>query len=69
MLAQGSWEGRIAAAPRGAGGFGYDPIFLPREALGQTAAELGREEKDAVSHRSRALVALREQLSATRTPA
>jgi len=64
MLAQGSWEGRIAAAPRGAGGFGYDPIFLPREARGQTAAELGRDEKDAVSHRALALVALREQLSA-----
>jgi XTP/dITP diphosphohydrolase len=69
MLAQGSWEGRIAAAPRGAGGFGYDPVFLPREAPGQTAAELDREEKDAVSHRARALAALREQLSATRAPA
>ena len=63
ILAEGSWEGRIGVAPRGAGGFGYDPIFLPRESGGRTAAELGREEKDAVSHRARALAALRERLS------
>lgn len=69
ILAQGSWEGRIAAAPRGSGGFGYDPIFLPREARGRTAAELSREEKDAVSHRGRALADLRERLSAIRTDA
>jgi len=63
ILAEGSWEGRIGVAPRGAGGFGYDPIFLPRESGGRTAAELGREEKDAVSHRARALAALRQRLS------
>lgn len=63
ILAEGSWEGRIGIAPRGTGGFGYDPIFLPRDADGRTAAELGREEKDAVSHRARALAALRERLS------
>lgn len=62
ILAQGRWEGRIAAAPRGAGGFGYDPIFLPRNAGGRTAAELAREEKDAMSHRAQALAALRERL-------
>jgi XTP/dITP diphosphohydrolase len=63
ILALGSWEGRIAAAPRGAGGFGYDPIFLPRDLPGRTAAELSREEKDTVSHRARALAALRERLA------
>jgi XTP/dITP diphosphohydrolase len=63
ILAEGSWEGRIGVVPRGAGGFGYDPIFVPRDSDGRTAAELGREEKDAVSHRARALAALRERLS------
>lgn len=62
IVAEGCWEGRIAAAPRGRGGFGYDPIFLPLDAGGRTAAELGREEKDAVSHRARALAALRARL-------
>lgn len=60
ILAEGSWEGRIAAAPRGTGGFGYDPVFLPRDGGGRTAAEFGREQKDAVSHRARALAALCE---------
>ena len=63
ILAEGRWEGRIGVAPRGAGGFGYDPIFLPRDSGGRTAAELGREEKDAVSHRALALATLRERLS------
>ena len=62
IVAEGCWEGRIATAPRGSGGFGYDPIFLPLDAEGHTAAELGREEKDAVSHRARALAALRARL-------
>ncbi len=68
ILAQGSWEGRIATVPRGTGGFGYDPVFLPREAGGRTAAELSREEKDAWSHRARALAALHERLRAASQP-
>jgi XTP/dITP diphosphohydrolase len=67
IIAQGSWEGSIAAAPRGHGGFGYDPIFLPRDAAGRTAAELRREEKDAVSHRAQALAELCERLAGDRT--
>lgn len=58
LLACGSWEGRIATSPRGSGGFGYDPIFVPHDAGGRSAAELAREEKDAVSHRAQALAAL-----------
>lgn len=64
ILAEGAWEGRIAAAPRGSGGFGYDPIFLPSDAGGRTAAELSRAEKDTMSHRAQALAALRRRLDA-----
>lgn len=56
-------EGRIALAPRGAGGFGYDPVFeLPD--LRRTMAELTLEEKEGVSHRGRALAPVREFLRA-----
>lgn len=50
---RGALEGRIARAPRGSGGFGYDPIFLLPD--GRTAAELTRDEKNAISHRGQAL--------------
>ncbi|MBI4570420.1 MAG: RdgB/HAM1 family non-canonical purine NTP pyrophosphatase [Chloroflexi bacterium] len=52
-LAEGAVEGRIARAPRGDGGFGYDPVFL-LPGRGLTAAELPPEEKHAVSHRGAA---------------
>jgi len=54
IVAHGTWEGHIAIEPRGSGGFGYDPIFLPA-GLHRTAAELAPEEKNAVSHRAQAL--------------
>jgi XTP/dITP diphosphohydrolase len=55
----GECRGRMASAPRGAGGFGYDPVFVPDEAeRGRTMAELEDAEKDALSHRGRALRAL-----------
>jgi XTP/dITP diphosphohydrolase len=57
-------EGQIAFSPRGSGGFGYDPVFLPAEAPGSTMAELTLTEKDAISHRGKALRALKEQLLA-----
>ncbi len=57
LVATGQWAGEILAAPRGEGGFGYDPLFLD-PASGRTAAELTREEKAAVSHRGRAVRAL-----------
>ena len=58
---RGRVEGRILPAPRGAGGFGYDPLFL-HEPSGRTFAELNAAEKDAVSHRGLALAALRAYL-------
>lgn len=57
--AEGVCEGAIAAGPCGASGFGYDPVFVP-EGEERTMAELAPEEKDAISHRSRAFRALRE---------
>jgi XTP/dITP diphosphohydrolase len=59
VVADGSVEGRITEAPRGAGGFGYDPIF---EIDGATLAEMSAEEKNQLSHRARALRALAETL-------
>lgn len=53
VIVQASWEGQVLTAPRGEGGFGYDPLFwLPD--LGCTAAELSKEAKNQVSHRGRA---------------
>jgi len=61
VIADGVWRGQIIDAPRGAGGFGYDPHFLLPE-FGRTAAELAPEEKNAVSHRGQALRALVDKL-------
>jgi XTP/dITP diphosphohydrolase len=54
LVANGTWEGRILDQPRGAGGFGYDPIFQPA-GLDVSAAELSAAEKNALSHRGEAL--------------
>ncbi|CAA0118618.1 dITP/XTP pyrophosphatase [Mycolicibacterium vanbaalenii] len=56
-VVRGEWAGSIAREPRGHGGFGYDPVFLPAGSP-MTAAELNPEDKDSVSHRGRALAAL-----------
>jgi XTP/dITP diphosphohydrolase len=61
LIASGSWEGRIATAPSGSGGFGYDPLFVP-EGQALTAAELPAAQKHALSHRGKALAALVAQL-------
>ena len=63
-VAEGTVEGTIAVAPRGAGGFGYDPVFAPDEAGGRTFAELDPAEKHAISHRGRAFRALARVLAA-----
>jgi XTP/dITP diphosphohydrolase len=56
-VVRGEWQGTIATAPRGVGGFGYDPVFVPIGSE-RSAAELTPAEKDAVSHRGRALALL-----------
>jgi guanylate kinase len=65
IVAHGTWGGRIALEPRGKGGFGYDPIFVPAD-MRCTAAELDPRVKNEVSHRAQALrawvVAAREEL-------
>ena len=61
IIAEGRWYGRIAEAPRGKGGFGYDPLFIP-EGSQRHAAELAAEEKNRVSHRAKAVHSLIKQL-------
>lgn len=61
LVTRGTIEGRIGYEEKGKGGFGYDPIFQVPE-FGKTTAELTEEEKNAVSHRGRALRAMKEEL-------
>lgn len=63
LIAEGEWHGEIVDAPRGDGGFGYDPYFLV-PAYGRTAAELDAETKNRLSHRGIALQRLLEKLRA-----
>lgn len=58
---EGTWKGRVGFKPRGAMGFGYDPIFIDT-ALGKTAAELPPEIKNRVSHRAQAFRKLKDSL-------
>ena len=62
VSAEGLCEGTLTTRPRGSGGFGYDPIFLP-VGWDRTMAELEPDEKDRISHRGRAFRALRALLS------
>ncbi|MDO3398953.1 RdgB/HAM1 family non-canonical purine NTP pyrophosphatase [Mycolicibacterium neoaurum] len=62
-VVRGEWVGTIAREPRGDGGFGYDPIFVPADSA-RSAAQLSAAEKDAASHRGRALTLLLPQLRA-----
>lgn len=61
LIAEGHWHGRVLGAPRGSGGFGYDPIFLD-PASGMSAAELDAPTKNRISHRGQALAQLRTLL-------
>ena len=61
LIAQGLWRGEILRAPRGFGGFGYDPLFLDVES-GQTGAELAPAKKNLMSHRGKALALLGDAL-------
>ena len=62
IIAQGSWEGRIAFDRTGSGGFGYDPVFFVPE-LGRSVAELNADEKNLRSHRGQALRRLLDSLT------
>jgi XTP/dITP diphosphohydrolase len=62
IVARGAVEGTIATAPRGDGGFGYDPVFVPAGGDGRTFAEMRADEKHALSHRGRAFRALAAEL-------
>lgn len=61
IIAEGEWHGEVLPAPRGTGGFGYDPLFLIPE-LGLSVAEIAADEKNRRSHRGQALVRLVERL-------
>lgn len=61
VVVRGVWSGEVLEAPSGAHGFGYDPVFRP-EGVAASSAELTPDEKNAISHRSRAFGALVEQL-------
>lgn len=66
VVAEGVVSGIITEAPRGTGGFGYDPVFLPDEGDGRTLAELAEESgeaKNRLSHRGRAFRSLAEQIA------
>lgn len=67
LVRRGETAGVIAPAPRGSGGFGYDPYFVSDE-LGLTFAEVGRAEKERVSHRGRAFRALISAIAERRGP-
>lgn len=60
IVVRGEWRGRVISSPVGDNGFGYDPVFVPDDesAGGRSAAELSAAEKDALSHRGRALAQL-----------
>jgi XTP/dITP diphosphohydrolase len=62
LVAEGVWPGSVLEAPRGEGGFGYDPVFFV-PAHGVSAAELEPHLKNRISHRGRALARLRERLA------
>jgi XTP/dITP diphosphohydrolase len=62
LICEGRWNGRILHAPRGAGGFGYDPVFFD-PLLGQSAAELPSDAKHLASHRGQALMKLKVALA------
>ncbi|MCB0986361.1 MAG: RdgB/HAM1 family non-canonical purine NTP pyrophosphatase [Acidimicrobiales bacterium] len=65
LVVDGTAEGSIALAPRGANGFGYDPVFVPDDGDGSTFAEMDPQAKHDISHRGRALRALAVELESS----
>lgn len=68
FVVEGACEGAIGHGPRGVGGFGYDPLFFPVEAPGATMAELTLAQKNAISHRGRAVEQLAARLAQETRP-
>ena len=66
IVAEGEWRGEILKNPRGSGGFGYDPLFLV-SGQDKTGAELSLDEKNKISHRSKALASLIRKLNDSAT--
>lgn len=64
VVAEGVVDGHIIDEPRGEGGFGYDPVFVPVDGDGSTFAQMDADSKNAISHRGRAFRALAEKLAA-----
>lgn len=64
FTAEGRWKGELLREPRGENGFGYDPLFAPADADGRSSAELSADEKNARSHRGKALRALAPHIAA-----
>jgi non-canonical purine NTP pyrophosphatase (RdgB/HAM1 family) len=63
VYGEGVVEGTIAHAPRGEGGFGWDSVFVPSDGGGRSYGEMSEDEKNRISHRHKAFVALREALA------
>lgn len=63
VVTRGEWRGTLLRERRGEGGFGYDPLFLPDDADGRASAELNPEEKDARSHRGKALAQMADRIA------
>ena len=64
LVVEGRMDGAVIGETRGSGGFGYDVLFVPEETPGRTAAELSVAEKDAISHRGRALREIAPRIAA-----
>ena len=64
VFGEGVVEGTIAASPRGEGGFGWDSVFVPSDCDGRSYGEMSEDEKNRISHRHKAFVALRDALAA-----
>ena len=62
VVGEGAAFGTIAQEPRGAGGFGWDTAFIPDDGDGRTYGEMDNDEKNAISHRRKAFLALRDAL-------
>jgi non-canonical purine NTP pyrophosphatase (RdgB/HAM1 family) len=68
VFGEGVVEGTIAPSPRGGGGFGWDSTFVPSDGGGRSYGEMSEEEKNLISHRHKAFIALRDALESSCPP-